>query len=125
MAGSALWGGRFSGGPADALTALSKSTHFDWRLARYDIAGSRAHARVLHRAGLLTDAELTGMISGLDALEDDTISGTFVAAQDDEDVHSALERGLIDRVGPELGGKLRAGRSRNDQIATLLRLWWR
>jgi argininosuccinate lyase len=125
MAGSALWGGRFSGGPADALTALSKSTHFDWRLARYDIAGSRAHARVLHRAGLLTDAELTGMISGLDALEDDTVSGAFVAAQDDEDVHSALERGLIDRVGPELGGKLRAGRSRNDQIATLLRLWWR
>ena len=48
-----LWGGRFAGGPADALAALSKSTHFDWRLAPYDIAGSRAHARVLHRAGLL------------------------------------------------------------------------
>jgi argininosuccinate lyase len=125
MAGSALWGGRFSGGPSDALAALSKSTHFDWRLARYDIAGSRAHARVLHRAGLLTDDELNGMITGLDALEADTVSGTFVAAQDDEDVHSALERGLIERTGPDLGGKLRAGRSRNDQIATLLRLWWR
>jgi len=125
MAGSALWGGRFSGGPSDALAALSKSTHFDWRLARYDIAGSRAHARVLHGAGLLTDDELSGMITGLDTLEDDTVSGAFVAADDDEDVHSALERGLIDRVGPELGGKLRAGRSRNDQIATLLRLWWR
>jgi argininosuccinate lyase len=125
MAGSALWGGRFAGGPSDVLAALSKSTHFDWRLARYDIAGSRAHARVLHRAGLLTADELTGMITGLDALEADTVSGAFIAEDDDEDVHSALERGLIDRVGPELGGKLRAGRSRNDQIATLLRLWWR
>ncbi|HKU31764.1 MAG TPA: argininosuccinate lyase, partial [Arthrobacter sp.] len=54
----ALWGGRFAGGPADALAALSKSTHFDWRLARYDIAGSKAHARVLHKAGLLDDTEL-------------------------------------------------------------------
>jgi argininosuccinate lyase len=120
-----LWGGRFVGGPADALAALSRSTHFDWRLARYDIAGSRAHARELCRAGLLTAAELTAMIAGLDVLEADTVSGAFVAAPDDEDVHSALERGLIARVGLELGGKLRAGRSRNDQIATLLRLWWR
>jgi argininosuccinate lyase len=120
-----LWGGRFAGGPADALAALSKSTHFDWRLARYDIAGSRAHARVLRGAGLLTEDELVAMISGLDALKADTVSGAFVAAPDDEDVHAALERGLIDRVGAELGGKLRAGRSRNDQIATLLRLWWR
>ncbi|HZZ48618.1 MAG TPA: argininosuccinate lyase [Pseudonocardia sp.] len=125
MAGSALWGGRFTGGPDQALAALSKSTHFDWRLARYDIAGSRAHARVLHRAGLLSADELTGMIAGLDELEADTVSGTFAPAPDDEDVHSALERGLIERVGPDLGGKLRAGRSRNDQIATLLRLWWR
>jgi argininosuccinate lyase len=58
----ALWGGRFAGGPADALAALSKSTHFDWRLARYDIAGSMAHARVLHKAQLLDDAELEGML---------------------------------------------------------------
>jgi argininosuccinate lyase len=122
---SKLWGGRFEGGPSDALAALSKSTHFDWRLARYDIAGSRAHARVLHRAGLLTGDELAGMLAGLGALEADTVSGAFGPAVDDEDVHSALERGLIERVGPELGGKLRAGRSRNDQIATLLRLWWR
>jgi argininosuccinate lyase len=121
----ALWGGRFSGGPSEALAALSKSTHFDWRLAGYDIAGSRAHARVLHRAGLLSADELAGMLAGLDALDADVESGAFVAADDDEDVHSALERGLIERTGPELGGKLRAGRSRNDQIATLLRLWWR
>jgi argininosuccinate lyase len=63
-----LWGGRFSDGPADALAALSKSTDFDWRLAKYDIAGSKAHAKVLHHAGLLTDDELNGMHSALDEL---------------------------------------------------------
>ena len=63
-AGVSLWGGRFAGGPADALAALSKSTHFDWRLAPYDIAGSRAHARVLHAAGLLDDATLAAMLDG-------------------------------------------------------------
>ena len=120
-----LWGGRFSGGPADALAALSVSTHFDWRLARHDIAGSRAHARALHRAGLLTDEERDGLIAGLDRLDADVASGAFVAAPDDEDVHTALERGLIERVGPELGGRLRAGRSRNDQIATLIRMYLR
>src|SRR5699024_688099 len=121
----ALWGGRFSGGPADALAALSKSTHFDWRLAHHDIAGSRAHARVLPRAGLLDDGELDGMLTALDALEADVTSGAFAPAEDDEDVHSALERGLIERAGIELGGKLRAGRSRNDQIATLVRMYLR
>ncbi|MDN5571933.1 MAG: argininosuccinate lyase [Propionibacteriaceae bacterium] len=116
-----LWGGRFAGGPADAMFALSKSTQFDWRLARHDLAGSRAHARALHRAGLLTDEELTAMLAGLDELDADVASGAFVAAATDEDVHGALERGLRERVGPELGGRLRAGRSRNDQIATLIR----
>ncbi len=120
-----LWGGRFSGGPADAMFALSKSTQFDWRLARYDIAGSRAHARALARAGLLTPDELDAMIAGLDQLESDVESGRFTPADSDEDVHGALERGLIDIVGPELGGRLRAGRSRNDQIATLIRMYLR
>ncbi|MDN6169171.1 MAG: argininosuccinate lyase, partial [Micrococcaceae bacterium] len=121
----ALWGGRFSGGPADALAALSKSTDFDWRLARYDIAGSRAHARVLHTAGLLDENELQGMIETLDQLESDVTDGSYVAAESDEDVHGSLERGLIERAGPTLGGKLRAGRSRNDQIATLGRMFLR
>jgi argininosuccinate lyase len=122
---SQLWGGRFAGGPADALAALSLSTHFDWRLARYDLAGSRAHARVLAAAGLLTEAELTEMIAGLDALDRDVAAGSFTFAPLDEDVHSALERGLLERVGAELGGRLRAGRSRNDQIATLIRMYLR
>ena len=69
-AGISLWGGRFTGGPADALAALSVSTHFDWRLARYDIAGSRAHARALRGAGLLDDAQLDGMIGALDGREE-------------------------------------------------------
>ncbi|GAA4382119.1 argininosuccinate lyase [Brevibacterium pityocampae] len=120
-----LWGGRFADGPAEALAALSKSTDFDWRLAAYDIAGSRAHARVLHRVGLLDDAELDGMIAALDTLEEKVLAHEFTAAESDEDVHSALERGLLEIAGPELGGKLRAGRSRNDQIATLGRMYLR
>lgn len=123
--GGSLWGARFAGAPADALAALSKSTNFDWRLARYDLAGSRAHARVLQRAGLLTDVELDGMLTALDGLDADVTSGAFVAAESDEDVHGALERGLIERAGPELGGKLRAGRSRNDQIAAFGRMFLR
>ncbi len=121
----ALWGGRFAGGPADALAALSKSTHFDWRLAPYDLAGSRAHARVLHAAGLLDDATLEAMLDGLRRLEADVASGAFGPGVDDEDVHTALERGLIERVGPQVGGRLRAGRSRNDQVATLFRMYLR
>ncbi|EWS82280.1 argininosuccinate lyase [Brachybacterium phenoliresistens] len=121
----ALWGGRFGSGPAAALAALSVSTHFDWRLAQYDIRGSRAHADVLHAAGLLSDDELAGMQDALQRLAADVASGAFAADPDDEDVHTALERGLIERAGTELGGKLRAGRSRNDQIATLIRLFVR
>ncbi len=117
-----LWGGRFADGPADALAELSRSTHFDWRLAAYDIAGSQAHARVLHRAGLLSDADLTTMLGALDELFVDVHTGAFGTQPDDEDVHTALERGLIERAGAEIGGRLRAGRSRNDQIATLLRM---
>jgi argininosuccinate lyase len=120
-----LWGARFAGGPSPELAALSKSTHFDWTLAPYDIAGSRAHAKALAAAGYLTEDELTGMLDALDRLDADVASGAFVAAETDEDVHGALERGLIERAGAELGGKLRAGRSRNDQIATLIRLYLR
>ena len=120
-----LWGGRFAGGPADALAALSKSTHFDWRLARHDVAGSIAHAHALHTAGLLDDAEAAAMEAALTQLGADVASGAFGPAPDDEDVHTALERGLIERAGAELGGKLRAGRSRNDQIATLVRMYLR
>lgn len=120
-----LWGGRFAGGPAEAMFALSKSTQFDWRLARLDLAGSRAHAKALAAAGLLTQDELDAMLAGLDALDAEVASGDLVPEETDEDVHGALERALIEQVGPELGGRLRAGRSRNDQIATLIRAYLR
>jgi argininosuccinate lyase len=120
-----LWGGRFAAGPSDALAALSKSTHFDWVLAPYDIAASKAHARVLFTAGLLTVEQRDGLLAGLDSLGEDVADGSFGPLVTDEDVHGALERGLIDRVGSDLGGRLRAGRSRNDQVATLFRMWLR
>jgi len=120
-----LWGGRFAVGPADAVAALSRSTHIDWRLAPYDLRCSMAHARALHEVRLLTEEELAAMLEGLRDLLADVESGAVVAEADDEDVHTALERGLVERVGAELGGRLRAGRSRNDQIATLLRMYLR
>src|SRR6202167_841303 len=119
-----LWGGRFEAGPADALARLSLSVQFDWRLARYALLASRAHARMLHRAGLLTDAEADSMLGALDDLDEAVEDGSFRPTVADEDVHTALERGLLERLG-SLGGKLRAGRSRNDQVATDLRLYLR
>jgi argininosuccinate lyase len=122
---TSLWGGRFASGPSPELVELSRSTHFDWRLAPYDLAGSRAHAMVLQAAGLLSRDDLTALIAGIDSLAADVESGAFVAQPDDEDVHTALERGLLERLGPVLGGRLRAGRSRNDQVATLFKMYLR
>ena len=119
----ALWGARFATGPSPELQELSRSTHFDWALALYDLRGSHAHARALGRAGYLTADEEARMHAGLDALGEAVRSGELVATESDEDVHGALEAALIREVGSELGGKLRAGRSRNDQIATLVRLF--
>jgi argininosuccinate lyase len=119
-----LWGGRFGSSPAEALARLSVSVQFDWRLAPYDLLASRAHARVLHQAGLLTDDELDRMLAAVDDLDAACRDGSFRPAVTDEDVHTALERGLLERLGT-LGGKLRAGRSRNDQVATDLRLYLR
>lgn len=128
MAGTtegALWGARFAAGPAPELAALSKSTHFDWRLARYDLAASRAHANALAVAGYLSEDERARMHAALDELEARVADGRFTPADADEDVHAALERGLLEIAGPDLGGKLRAGRSRNDQIATFVRMFIR
>jgi argininosuccinate lyase len=119
-----LWGGRFESGPADALARLSMSVQFDWRLARYDLLASGAHARVLHRAGLLDDDDIARLLAAIDELSRDCQTGVFRPSAADEDVHTALERGLLERVG-SLGGRLRAGRSRNDQVATDLRLYLR
>ncbi|UYN84508.1 MAG: argininosuccinate lyase [Microcella sp.] len=120
-----LWGARFSDGPSPELQRLSRSTQFDWQLGGYDIRGSRAHARALAAAGYLTDDDLERMLAGLDALEARWADGSLQPRPDDEDVHGALEAALVAEVGAELGGRLRAGRSRNDQIATLVRLYLR
>ncbi|MDH2444956.1 argininosuccinate lyase [Amnibacterium sp. CER49] len=119
----ALWGGRFAAGPSDELTALSRSTHFDWALAPYDIAGSKAHANALAAAGHLAEDDLARLQAGLDRLADRVADGSLQPDPGDEDVHAALEQALLAEVGQELGGRLRAGRSRNDQIATLIRLY--
>ncbi|WP_372730151.1 argininosuccinate lyase [Nocardioides sp.] len=120
-----MWGGRFAAGPSPELEALSRSTHFDWRLTPYDLAGSHAHANVLHAAGLLSDADLAELHRGLDELARRYAAGELRPDPSDEDVHGALERLLLLEVGPEVGGRLRAGRSRNDQVATLFKVFLR
>ena len=118
-----LWGGRFTSGPSPELARLSKSTHFDWRLAPYDVQASIAHARALCSAGLLTEAERDDIIAGYGRISDRLESGELVPMETDEDVHGALENALIAEVGADLGGRIRAGRSRNDQVATLTRMY--
>jgi len=118
----ALWGGRFSDAPADAVFALSRSVDFDWRLAPYDLRSSLAHLRVLQSSGLLESDAAKQIEAGLRDLIADVASAKFLPSAMDEDVHSALERGLTEKIG-EGGGALRAGRSRNDQVATDLKLF--
>ena len=119
-----LWGGRFASGPSAGMAALSRSVQFDWRLAPYDLLQTRAHVTVLHAAGLLTDDELAQVHDVLAGMAAEVDAGTLAPADDDEDVHTTIERTAIERLGP-LGGKLRAGRSRNDQVATDFRLYVR
>ncbi len=118
-----LWGGRFKKDPAPEMVALSRSTHFDWRLAKYDLQATKAHAENLASSGYLTAEELRLMIAGIDELQARVASADFYPHPSDEDVHAALERGLIETLGAQLGGKIRAGRSRNDQIATFIRMY--
>jgi argininosuccinate lyase len=117
-----LWGGRFSNKPTDAVFALSQSIAFDWRLAPYDLRSSLAHLAVLEKAALLSKDDASKIKKALKELMDEVSSGKFLPVKEDEDVHSALERGLTEKLGP-LGGSLRAGRSRNDQVTTDLRLF--
>jgi len=120
-----LWGGRFSAGPDEALARLSKSTHFDWRLVPYDLDATAAHARALCSAGHLSTEDLATVVAALATIREDFHEGRVQPSDVDEDVHGALERILIGRIGETLGGSLRAGRSRNDQIATFVRMYAR
>ena len=117
-----LWHGRFGSGPADELLAFTASLPFDERLAADDIAGSRAHVRGLVRAGLLDGDEAAAILGALDAVADELARGALEFAPSDEDIHTVIERRVTEIAGPA-GGKLHTGRSRNDQVATALRLW--
>ena len=120
--GKTLWHGRFAGGPAEELLAYTVSLPFDQRLAADDIAGSRAHVRGLARGGLLSDAERDEVLAALDRVEVELAEGSFAFVASDEDIHTAVERRVTELAGPA-GAKLHTGRSRNDQVATDLRLY--
>jgi argininosuccinate lyase len=119
-----LWHGRFADGPADALLAFTESLSFDRRLAPDDLAGSRAHVAGLGRAGIVTADEVEAVLAALDQVGEELADGSFVFAPSDEDVHTAIERRVTELAGPA-GARLHTGRSRNDQVATALRLFVR
>jgi argininosuccinate lyase len=119
---STLWHGRFEGGPADELMAFTVSLPFDQLLATDDLAGSRAHVRGLVRVGLLTREEGDSVLGALDQVEAELAEGRFAFEPSDEDIHTAVERRVTAIAGPA-GAKLHTGRSRNDQVATDLRLF--
>nr|ADI17321.1 argininosuccinate lyase [uncultured actinobacterium HF0070_17F14]ADI17409.1 argininosuccinate lyase [uncultured Verrucomicrobiales bacterium HF0070_30L02] len=120
---STLWHGRFADGPSEALQALNDSLPFDQRMFREDIAGSRAHVRMLCDVGLFTEAERDAVLAALDTVEHEIESGSFDFQVNDEDIHTAVER-RVTELEPA-GAKMHTGRSRNDQVATDLRLWTR
>jgi argininosuccinate lyase len=119
-----LWQGRISTGMADAVQAFTVSLPFDRLLAPDDLAGSRAHVKGLGKVGILADAEVAALLSALDQVEGELAGGSFAFAPGDEDIHTAVERRVTELAG-EVGAKLHTGRSRNDQVATDLRLWCR
>jgi argininosuccinate lyase len=118
----ALWGGRFSEPADDALRRLNDSLPYDRRLYRQDIEGSLAYSQAIADAGVITQPESQEIQAGLKQVLEEFSAGKFEFGPDDEDIHSAVERRLIELVGP-VGGKLHTGRSRNDQVATDMRLW--
>ena len=117
-----LWGGRFATGPNESVAKLSRSVHFDWRLAPYDIRVNIAHVAGLQRAGVIKKDDAEQITTALHELAQEFASGSFSFIESDEDVHSAIERGLVSKLG-ELGGALRAGRSRNDLVVTDFKLY--
>jgi len=119
-----LWGGRFTGATDPQMEEFNASIHFDRRLWQVDIQGSQAYANALAQAGIITQEEATAISSGLDQVAQEWAAGSFELQAGDEDIHTANERRLTELIGP-VAGKLHTGRSRNDQIATDIRLWLR
>ena len=119
-----MWGGRFSEGTAASVEAFSASIHYDSRLYKYDIAGSKAHAAMLASQGILTRDELTAITDGLSAIEKEIDQGTFQFRRELEDIHMNIEKSLVERIGPA-GAKLHSARSRNDQVALDFKMYLR
>jgi len=119
-----LWHGRFAEGPAAELLAFTESLSFDHRLAPDDLAGSRAHVAGLARAGILDEDDAAVVLAALDRVGTELADGSFEFAPSDEDIHTAIERRVTELAGPA-GARLHTGRSRNDQVATALRLFLR
>jgi argininosuccinate lyase len=116
-----MWGGRFKSGAAELLRDYTESVSFDWQLYRHDIAGSIAHAKMLKKIGVLTAGELADIIKGLEEIRGEIDAGKFTWSIACEDVHMNIESALTQRYSA--GAKLHTGRSRNDQVATAMRLW--
>jgi argininosuccinate lyase len=119
-----MWGGRFEGGPAKVMEEFTPSIGFDKRMAQQDLAGSRAHARMLVHQGILSKVDLDAILKGLEAVEAEIREGRFVYKRELEDIHLNIESRLAELIG-EPAGRLHTGRSRNDQVATDFRLWVR
>src|SRR6476661_3035032 len=121
---NSLWGGRFTGGPAEIMRRINASIEFDKRLYAEDIAGSKAHSAMLVAQGILTPQDGAAIAAGLDKIKLEIESGVFVFSEEREDIHMNIEARLAELIGPT-AGRLRTARSRNDQITTDLRLWLR
>ena len=119
-----LWGGRFAEKTAASVEAFTASIHYDSRLYRHDIAGSRAHARMLAKQQLISNEELNQILNGLDEIEREIDQGIFIFRPELEDIHMNIEKTLVEKIGPA-GAKLHTARSRNDQIALDIRLYLR
>jgi argininosuccinate lyase len=122
--GQAMWGGRFSTRPAELMQAINVSIGFDKRLAAQDLAGSRAHAAMLQKVGVITSEDASAILKGLDAIEGEIEAGSFPFREEFEDIHMNVEARLRELIGPA-AGRLHTARSRNDQVALDFRLWVR
>ena len=122
QSGAALWHGRFDASPSEALLAYTESLSFDQRLWRDDITGSRAHVQMLGTVGILSHSDVSTILTALDQVYQEFNNGTFVFVESDEDIHTAIER-RVTQIAGDVGGRIHTGRSRNDQVATALRLW--
>src|SRR3569832_2409419 len=124
MPANKMWGGRFEAGPAAIMREITPSIDFDKRLAGEDLAGSKAHVRMLASEGIIPKEDAGAILQGLDQIETEIAEGKFVFKRELEDIHLNIEARLTEIIGP-VAGRLHTARSRNDQVVTDFRLWVR